>query len=57
MLTECAFDSLTGSFVGRVVRADHWARRMLEFCPDLEGAPPALAKELERTRSFGFWWD
>jgi len=57
VLTGCAFDSLAGSFVGPVVRADHWARRMFEFCPDLEGAPTALARELERTRSFGFWWD
>jgi uncharacterized protein len=57
VLTECRFDSLAGRFVGPAVNAEHWAQRMIEFCPDLGDAPAALAEELERTRSFGFWWD
>ena len=57
VVTECCFDYVAGKFRDPVKNADRWAELMLEFCPDLGISPQALAKELEQTQRFGFWWD
>jgi hypothetical protein len=57
VLTECCFDYLGGKFLQPAKNPGHWAEKMLEFCPDLGILPQALAKELEATQRFGFWWD
>jgi hypothetical protein len=56
VLTECWFDYLGGKFHQRVQNTDHWAEKMLEFCPDLGTSPQAVARELEANQAFGFWW-
>src|SRR5262245_6746427 len=54
-LTGCGFDSLEGQFPSPVLHAKHWARRMVELCPDCE-TPGQVMLEL-RQRRFFFWWD
>jgi hypothetical protein len=57
ILTACSFDYLAGKFKNPAKNTDHWAEKMLRFCPDLGMPPPALAQELRATQHFGFWWD
>lgn len=62
VLTDCAHDAVGGRFLRPVHDARALAKRMATFCPDLidgeEIASPAgIAKWLEDTQSFYFWWD
>jgi len=54
-LTGCGFDFLEGRFPAPVVNAEHWAKLMVELCPDCE-SPAKVMGELRRQRFF-FWWD
>ena len=54
-LTGCGFDFLEGRFRAPVRHAEHWAKRMVELCPDCE-SPEQVMEELREQRFF-FWWD
>jgi hypothetical protein len=56
-LTECWLDYLGGKFLEPLQNVERWAEKMLQFCPDIDMSSQSLAKELEATRRFGFWWD
>jgi hypothetical protein len=61
ILTSCSFDALAGDFVQPVFDAPQLARKMYRFCPDIveQGTRTvrALARSLEESQSFFFWWD
>ena len=61
-LTACGYDFVEGEFRKPVAGARQLARRMIEFCPDLddgESDEPVddLARWLRDNQGFFFWWD
>ena len=59
-LLAAMHDGMEGEFLNEVQNVEELARRMLEFCPDLQSSDESIAdftNELTRERTFGFWWD
>jgi ankyrin repeat protein len=60
-LTGAAFDWCEGDFIGPIKNSRQLAKKMYEFCPDIVdqgvGSVASLAKELNKSQKFYFWWD
>jgi hypothetical protein len=60
-LTGAAFDWCEGEFLKPIKNSRQLAKKMYEFCPDIVGqgvgSVAGLAKELNKSQKFYFWWD
>ncbi|HEV3345271.1 MAG TPA: ankyrin repeat domain-containing protein [Pirellulales bacterium] len=59
-LTGIGASILAGQFTTAIKNPEQLARRMIEFCPDIEDGfadVTDFANDLSSHRRFGFWWD
>ncbi|MEW6305884.1 MAG: ankyrin repeat domain-containing protein [Verrucomicrobiota bacterium] len=60
-LTGVNFDWCEGRFTEPIKNSRQLAKKMYEFCPDIVdqgvGTVAGLAKELQKSQVFFFWWD